>query len=253
MTEIVELITTFGVVPVLIGVIIWLSIHFNKKHHEMNEKQQEMNKAQQEANRLQEERLTGMLHTVMTGVTQINDNTKLYHTKSEEDENHQAGTIINKELQRLQQVTRGSRAACFVYHNGGRDIAGRSFQKMSMLYEATDVSTSSIMLQHQNVPRMLYPVINQKIAEQRCYYVENIENIRDIDPTTYGLLVDRNVNSVFIGAILKSDDMVMGYVTIEFIAPFNGDLTRLKKELKHATTKISGVLEMSNTKREEIK
>lgn len=246
MTEIVQLIATYGILPVLSALVIWLIIHSVRSQKKFNEKQQQMNIEQQKANEAQEERLMSMMGQMMTSVLQIKTNTDTHHSLEEEEENRKVDTLINAQLQKLLVHVKANRVTCFQYHNGGKGLTGRSFQKMSMTHEIVDGLTAPVSLSYQNIPRTLYPILNKNVAEQGCYYVENIESIKETDPLTHAWFAARGCYSVFVGAIRATNDLTLGYVTIEFTHLYKGDLADLKKNLKQKTTKISGALELNN-------
>lgn len=244
MSDIVQLIATFGILPVLIAVVIWLIIHTFLSQKKFNEKQQELNAKQQEQNEAQEERLMSMLGQMMSSIVQVQTNTNTHHSLEEEEENRKVDTLINAQLQKLLVQTHANRVTCFQYHNGGKGLTGRSFQKMSMTHEIVDELTAPVALSYQNIPRTLYPILNKTVAEQGYYYVENIESIKETDSLSYAWFKSRGCYSIFVGAIKSTNDLVLGYVTIEFTHLFDGDLIELKKSLKNKTTKISGALEV---------
>lgn len=243
MSEVVQLIATYGVLPVLVGVVIWLVIHTFLSQKKFNESQLESNKKQQEMNDAQEERLMNMLEKMMTGLVKIQHQTNNHHTLEEEEENRKVDGLINALLQKLLNNTQANRVTCFKYHNGGQDLTGRGFQKMSMTHEVVDDLTAPVALSYQNIPRTLFPILNQTIAEQGYYYVEDIETIKETDSLSYAWFKSRGCYSIFVGAIKATNDMVLGYVTIEFTHLFNGNFVELKKHLKNKTAKISGALE----------
>jgi hypothetical protein len=71
-----------------------------------------------------------------------------------------------------------NRAYMFSYHNGGRDIMGRGFQKMSIMNEMVDSHTPSVMSKYQNVPRTMFPTLFKKLKAEDIYHITNIEDIR---------------------------------------------------------------------------
>lgn len=244
MSDIVQLIATYGVLPVLVAVVIWLIIMTFQSQKKFNQNQQQLNKQQQEANDAQEKRLMDMMGQVMNNLLEVRHNTDIHHSLEEEEEGRKVDTLINAQLQKLLTTTKANRVTCFQYHNGGRGLHGRSFQKMSMTHEVVDELTAPVALSYQNIPRTLYPILNKTVAEQGYYFIEDIESIKSTDALSHAWFQSRGCYSVFVGAIKATDDLTLGYVTIEFTHLFNGDLDNLKRNLKSKTTKISGALEI---------
>lgn len=246
MSDIVQMIATYGILPVLAGVVIFLVIYLIKNTHSTNKKQQEINEAQQKANAEQEKRLMTWFEHIAESLAQVNHNTSVIHSKEEEEENRRVDEVIYQQLQKLLDKTRANRVSCFLYHNGGRNVLGRSFQKMSMSHELVDSCTAPLMGQYQQMPRMMFPILNQKMAEQGYYYIEDMSKIQEVDTITYQSFIARGVKAAFVQAIKATSGTVLGFMTVEFTA----GPVESSKELKHClinkAAKISGILEVTN-------
>lgn len=245
MSELVQLIATYGVLPVLIAALIGMWIYTVKSQHNFNKKQQEINEKQQAANDAQETRLMETFEKVSGIMTEIRYNTAVIHSKEEEDENRRVDEVIYQQLYELLDKFRANRVSCFAYHNGGRNVLGRSFQKMSMSHEVVDGNTAPQMTQYQQMPRMLFPILNQKMAEQGYYYIEDLNMIREIDATTYQSFIARGVKAAFVQAIKATSGTLLGFMTVEFTDGPKECSKELKHNLLGKTAKISGILEVS--------
>lgn len=247
MTDITQMIATYGVLPVLAAAVIFAVIYTMRAQHKFNEKQQEVNNKQQEQNTQQEQKVMDMLLQLGTTLAQVNKNTNTQHSKEEEEENRKVDEYVNKQLRRLLEDNQANRASCFLYHNGGRNVVGRSFQKMSMTHEQIDTNTVSMMQSYQQVPRMMYPIINEKMAEQGWYYINDIKEIQETDAITYQSYYSRGVKAVFIQAIKATSGAIMGFITLEYIS---NDVPQDQKQLRHClinkSMKISGALEIKD-------
>lgn len=239
MLEIVQAIATYGVFPVILAVILFVIIR-------MFINQQNINKTQRDDNAAQEERLSAMFDKMLENILKINKNTNPHHTPQEEEDNRRVNLLINMQLQKIQLSTNANRVSCFLYHNGGRDVSGRSFQKMSMTHESVDFNTVPVMSSYQNVPRMMFPILVHKLSEQGYYYIEDINAIQKVDAITYQSFFSRGAKSVFIQAIQTTEQVVLGFVAIEFTTNQCTDIDELKRCLINKTIKISGALEVDN-------
>ena len=150
--EIIKSIVDYGSTPVLLALIIFLVIWFIKGQRDSNKKQQELNAIQQELNAKQEERMAKQeerMTEILQEAKDIRENTLKVHTSREEEENRRCNILVNTQLNCLLSKTGANRVSCFLYHNGGYTVTGRSFQKMSMLYLKSQVN-----------PHFLYNTLN---------------------------------------------------------------------------------------------
>lgn len=246
MSEVIQMITTYGILPVIVAAIIVIVIFMIKSQHNFNHKQQEINEKQQASNDAQEERLMAAFEKMFSAVAQIDRNTSVIHSKEEEEENRKVDEVIYQLLETLLNKTHANRVSCFLYHNGGRNVLGRSFQKMSMSHELVDSTTAPLMRQYQQMPRMMFPILNQKMAETGYYYIEDISTIQEVDAITYQSFLARGVKSAFVQAIKSSTGTVLGFMTVEYASGKQSLTKELKYCLNTKAAKISGVLEVTN-------
>lgn len=234
MTTIADMIYTYGIVPVLFAAIIFVSVFLIKKQQKSLEEQQKSNAAQ-------EKRITKLYETLL----KINNHIEPKHSVQEEEENRKINLLIDQQIQKLLNQTGSNRVSCFLYHNGGKDVAGRSFQKMSMTHEVVDSNTVPVMTSYQNVPRMMFPSLIQHLSEEGYYYIENIEDIRETAATSYQSFYARGTKSAFIRSIRTTEGLVLGFVCVEFSTSSPADLEQLKENLLNKVVKISGALEIN--------
>lgn len=240
---IAEQITIYGVFPVAFGLVmtlLFLMFRSNKKNS--NDQQQLIHKlmtSQQEDN-------NAALQQLLSAVQKLLQNTNPCHSAEEEDDNRRTNLLINMQLQKIQLQTNANRVSCFLYHNGGRDILGRSFQKMSMTHETVDSNTVSVMSSYQNIPRMMFSILIQKLSDEGYYDIDNIEDIKELDCVTYQSLRTRGVKSAFFRAIKTTNHVTLGFVLVEFTTNSYGDKEDLRKCLSNKAIKISGALEVED-------
>lgn len=239
MSTVAEAITVYGVFPVFCSVMLILLIALFKATRKSSSEQQKMVDRQQKKNNEFQDQL-------MTIFQQICQNSNPRHTPEEEDRNRKMNLLINMQLQKIQLHTNANRVSCFLYHNGGKDILGRSFQKMSMTHEVVDGNTVSVMSSYQNIPRMMFPVLVQKLSNEGYYDVPDVRAIKDIDSITYQSLYTRGTQSAFFRAIRTTDHVTLGFVGVEFTTNNYGDMQDLKECLSNKAIKISGALEIED-------
>lgn len=233
MMEIVDAIIKYGSTPVLIAVLIFIIIWFAKYLKSISERQQEISQKS-------EERTAELLKIIQ----EARDNTKHTHPGSEEEENRRCNDLIMSLLNCLREKSGANRVSCFVYHNGGYSVTGRSFQKMSMLYEVVDGKTVSVMNSFQNVPRTMFFTLTQKLSEQGCYDISNIEDIKDIDAITYQTFYARGAKAAYCGVIKDSKKNILGFIVVEYTVDKCSDEKKTKDLIKNKVNKISAVMEV---------
>lgn len=233
MVEVIEAIVKYGSTPVLIAALILVVIWFAKSLQKMNEKQSE-------SNAKSEERMTKVLEIVQ----EVGANTQHTHPEPEEEDNRRCNALVMNSLRSLREEVGANRVSCFIYHNGGYSVTGRSFQKMSMLYEDCDLKTISVMNSYQNVPRTLFFTLTQKLSEQGCYDISNIEDIKE-DAVTYQTFCARGANTAYCSVIKDSKKNVLGFVVAEYTVDKCIDENKTKNYIKKNADKIGTALEIS--------
>lgn len=234
MKEIVNSIIKYGSTPVLIAVLIFIIIWFAKYLKDISEKQQEVSQRS-------EERAAEFLKLIK----EVEDNTKHTHPGPEEEENRRCNDLVMNLLNCLREKSGANRVSCFIYHNGGYSVTGRSFQKMSMLYEVVDGKTVSVMSSFQNVPRTMFFTLTQKLSEQGCYDISNIEDIKDADAITYQTFYARGAKAAYCGVIRDSRKNILGFIVVEYTADKCNDEKKTKDLIKNKVNKISAALEVN--------
>lgn len=233
MMEIVDAIIKYGSTPVLIAVLIFIIIWFAKYLKSISERQQEISQKS-------EERTAELLKIIQ----EARDNTKHTHPGPEEEENRRCNDLVMNLLNCLREKSGANRVSCFIYHNGGYSVTGRSFQKMSMLYEVVDGKTVSVMNSFQNVPRTMFFTLTQKLSEQGCYDISDIENIKDADAITYQTFYARGARAAYCGVIKDSKKNILGFIVVEYTVDECSDEKKTKDLIKSKVNKISAVLEV---------
>lgn len=218
MGEIVKMIAAYGVLPVVLAAMIFVLLSLLKK---MN---------------AQEERWSEMLKS-------INTNTNPVHTAEEEDDNLRANMAINNLIAEMRENLGANRTSLYLFHNGGKDSTGRSFQKMSMTNEDVDHNTVSVIRECQNMQRMSVPFLLSQLKERGCYLVDDIDELKTEDQITYQMFLTRGTKSVYVKAIKETDGRMLGFITVEYtLNKRTVELQKLKDEIKEKTLRIGGVL-----------
>lgn len=233
MKEIVDSIIKYGSTPVLIAALVFVVIWFARYLKDISDKQQEVSQ-------MSEKRITKLFEMIK----EVGDNTKHTHPVPEEEENRRCNDLVMSLLNCLREKSGANRVSCFIYHNGGYSVTGRSFQKMSMLYEVVDGKTVSVMNSFQNVPRTMFFTLTQKLSEQGCYDIRDIEDIKDADAITYQTFYARGAKAAYCGVIKDSRRNILGFIVVEYTVDKCNDEKKTKDLIKHKVGKISAALEV---------
>lgn len=171
------------------------------------------------------------------------------HTVEEQKQNREINQFIVKQLGCL--VREGAdRAYMFSFHNGGNDVLGRGFLKMSMTAEDIGTNIVPIMARYQNMPRMLFPKLYEKLVKQSTYDVMDVESIKTDDPFTYQFMIEHGAHSAIFRAIKRDDGLMIGFIGMEYIHGECVDLAAAHKNIEKKVNRTMGALlgqPMTNT------
>lgn len=229
--ELVDYIVQYGVYPVLMAALIIVFIYVGKNNKKTSDA---------EGNYITREEF----QTLQNDITDIKDMIKNgpEHTVEDEEKNRNLNDYIESQLQCLIDEMGVNRAYMFSYHNGGRDIIGRGFQKMSIMNEMVDSHTPSVMSKYQNVPRTMFPTLFKKLKAEDVYHIHDINDIRNQDPMSYQMFLDHGAKTVFIQSIKRCDGLMIGFIVIEYVSNTCQDFLQAKKNLEKKTLRITGAL-----------
>lgn len=235
--SIVEAIATYGLIPVAIAVFVVLMFKINKRFTSFEENNNKL--MQENSKRIsdQQEAVNEMTNKLMMMMVQ-----NTVHSKEEEEDNRKVNAFIDSQLKCLLSEEKANRAYMFTYHNGGRDITGRGFQKMSITQEVVDFNTVPIMGSYQNVPRAMFPTLFKTLVSQDVYYIEDIEGIKETDPMSYQMFLTHGVKSALINAVKTMNGIVVGFIVLEYSSSSCQDFSKAKKTLEKKALRISGAL-----------
>lgn len=231
--EILDYIVQYGVYPVLMAALIIVFIFVGKNNKKnANTDDTTATVSIEEFNSLKQD-LTEIKEIIKNGPE---------HTVEDEERNRKLNDYIENQLQCLIDELGVNRAYMFSYHNGGRDIMGRGFQKMSIMNEMVDSITPSVMSKYQNVPRTMFPTLFKKLKAEDVYYIDNLEDIKTQDPMSYQMFLDHGAKSIFIQAIKRSDGLMIGFIVMEYVNNTCADFSKVQKDLEKKTLRITGAL-----------
>ena len=244
MVEILELMSRYGIWTVVVGVLLYLLFvghskaearkdaaaqQAQKEQEKQKEEEREIERRKQECEK--DERMFRMIKELL----------RPEHTVEEQNSDLQRSTFIIKQLNCL--ITEGAdRAYMFTFHNGGTDVLGRGFLKMSMSQEAIADNIVPIMPKYINMPRTLFPTLYNQLNGKDSYNVYNVEEIKKDDPFTYQFLIEHGAHAALFRAIKKEDGLVIGFIGMEYISRNCEDIKKANKNIEKKVNRIMGAL-----------
>ena len=193
----------------------------------------EQNRQNQE---LIQKQLTDLSTSVINGVTKhtIDDKENNSLSKIEND--------INECLKRTLVKTNSSRVCLIRFHNGGRDMNGLSFLKMSMTNETVKLGLSSLMPEFQNMFRSFFSYLCDRLIKDGHCYVDNINILKEVDTTMYEFLFSRDIQSIYSIPISNKNGTVIGFIYIEFMNNSDVNFEQVEHCLHDKKIKIETLL-----------
>ena len=137
---------------------------------------------------------------------------------------------------------------CFLvrYHNGGKDMNGLSFLKLSVTNEAGAGGLAPVIQEYQNQFRSSIGGICHAIDKQGYMFVPNLEEIKETDIGTYDLMTAKNTRSAYCHAITNATGYVIGFLAITYRHDnkTQEDVAKIKDLLETRANQISTLLDI---------
>ena len=243
MAETIKLIIQYGIYPVMMAVLIIVFLCLSKKNAEKNNEENAQNNLQI------------MQLAVKEGMKDFGDSFKselreiieqvkkpAIHTVQDEECNHAINEYIDQQLSCIIRETKADRALFFSYHNGGTDILGRGFQKMSITNEQDNSWTSPVMGEFQNIPRTMFSILFKNLAKRNFYCIMDLNDIKEEDGASYQLFKSHNAKQIMCQALKTEAGLMVGFIVAEFITTNCDDLNKVKEVLNRKSLRITGAL-----------
>lgn len=169
---------------------------------------------------------------------------KTIHTEEEDIKATVMEEHIDIQLEKLLELTKADRSYLVRYHNGGRDLNGNSFLKMSMSNEKNGVGISSMQTEFKDRFRSMFGWLINKLEKEDKVLINDIIEIQDVDNNTYQFFSDRSIKKFYAIAIRSESKVVIGYIGLEYIVNRKKDKEEINKLLLEYKNKIEMLLTM---------
>lgn len=139
-----------------------------------------------------------------------------------------------------------SRCYVFVYHNGGKNLKGMPFQRLSCISESVAPGIEPMIQKYQGCQRSMFSLLRNKLKSQGYYFINDVNDLSTKDPILYNILVERSSNSAcFFRITDHNTGSSLGFMGIEFIeSKSQDDINSMIKLGTEATMRVSGLLEV---------
>ncbi|MBQ2639153.1 MAG: hypothetical protein IJF92_00085 [Bacilli bacterium] len=165
-------------------------------------------------------------------------------TPKKYDENVAIDKEINIILQRLKDSLGSSRAYLVTFHNGGKDLSGLSFLKMSMRNEITAPSIKPLQPEFQNVFRNTLSYLCNELGEKGFCYIQDYKNLEKADSSFFDFMNSRGVISIYSKAIKDNDNHIIGFIGVEYMSTPEVNLEQIEHCLTDKKNKIEAILNL---------
>lgn len=226
---IMRLITDAGIGVVCAGVIVFLFYKIIMKEMKAAE---ELRKSSEEQNK---EMLKHILEYTPYSITP-----KKYEETVSIDKD------IDEILCKLRDTTKSSRTFLVTFHNGGKDLSGLSFLKMSMRNEVCAEGIKSIQSEFQNIFRSNMAYWCNELTDKGYCYIDNIEDLKNVDNCLYDFLSIRNIKSKYGIAVNNNDGHIIGFLCTEYVSEREVSLDQIEHCLNDKRNKIEALLNFAN-------
>ena len=186
-----------------------------------------------------------MFDTMFKSIIQQMRNCAGGHVLTEEEDKTaiKIDNAINSLIQTAVGDLKASRVMVVRYHNGGRDMNSISFLKLSVTNESVTHGCTPIISEFQNQFRSIVGHPVKDIETIGYSYVEDIEDIKDIDIGTYELLKARGARSYYAHKLTNATGYVVGAVLVTYRIENKEkeDPQKIHQYLPHLADRISGL------------
>ena len=180
-------------------------------------------------------------------LNQFLEEMKKPHVLSEEENSRM--TKIDEEidsfLDKALTINNASRVHLVKYHNGGNDMLGNSILKMSMSNEKCAAGVVHLAGGFQNQLRSAFAYWVKELNEQGYCFIDDIENIKDIDTSLYQYMKQTGIKAKYGIAIRNTQTgCVVGYLCIDFLNKDDVNFEQVKHCLEDKKLRIEALLNL---------
>lgn len=206
----------FDGLAILIVFILYIKGN-QKRDKEYEAERKEQKKRDEEL----QENYNSMIQDIIKGVS------KKHLTPVESKNISKIEKEINDIINQILLETGASRVCIVKYHNGNKDMTGKSFLKMSMTNEVVNLGVAPMMSDFRDLFRSLLAYWCHEIETKECCIISDAEDLKDIDITMYQYLTVRNIEAKYGMGLKDNDGNIIGFICIEYLNKSDFDLKKI--------------------------
>lgn len=201
--------------------ILIVFILYIKGNQKRDKEYEAERKEQKKRNEELQENYNSMIQDIIKGVS------KKHLTPVESKNISKIEKEINDIINQILLETGASRVCIVKYHNGNKDMTGKSFLKMSMTNEVVNLGVSPMMSDFRDLFRSLLAYWCHEIETKECCIISDAEDLKDIDITMYQYLTVRNIEAKYGMGLKDNDGNIIGFICIEYLNKSDFDLKKI--------------------------
>lgn len=201
--------------------ILIVFILYIKGNQKRDKEYEAERKEQKKRNEELQENYNSMIQDIIKGVS------KKHLTPVESKNISKIEKEINDIINQILLETGASRVCIVKYHNGNKDMTGKSFLKMSMTNEVVNLGVAPMMSDFRDLFRSLLAYWCHEIETKECCIISDTEDLKNIDITMYQYLTVRNIEAKYGMGLKDNDGNIIGFICIEYLNKSDFDLKKI--------------------------
>ena len=218
--------------------ILIVFIHYIKKKKKRDKEYEAEREKQKKRNKELQENYNSMIQDIIKGVS------KKHLTPIESKNIGKIEKEINDIINQILLETGASRVCIVKYHNGNKDMTGKSFLKMSMTNEVVNLGVAPMMSDFRDLFRSLLAYWCHEIETKECCIISDVEDLKDIDITMYQYLTVRNIEAKYGIGLKDNDGNIIGFICIEYLNKSDFDLKKINNVMIKDFPKIETLVSL---------
>ena len=164
------------------------------------------------------------------------------HNEEEDEKMKVVENGIDNLLDKLIECIQADRVFLVRYHNGGKDLSGNSFLKMSITNEKTEIGVKGIIRDFKDQFRSSFSWLINSLETNEMVKIKDTSTLQEIDTNLYQFFQIRKVK-MFYGIVVRSEkNIAIGYIGIEYLSYKKINNEQLDHCLKDNKLKIEALL-----------
>lgn len=153
---------------------------------------------------------------------------------------------INEKLNKILQETEASRVSIVRYHNGSKDMTGKSFLKMSMTNEVINVGVASMMPNFKDIFRSFLTYWCHEIERNGVCVIQDTDNMQNEDIGLYQYFKTINVQAEYGVALQDGYGNVIGFLSVAFLDKDKFKIEKIEKSLDKNLPQIETLISIND-------